>query len=243
MFCTPSPTLETSSDPSFRRPFIRTCVPRSAAAETAWPPATVATATAPVTPRNERRFMLRFGPASLNFCISEPFVHRGRAFETDWLTAPSTDIPHISLDVFTALCQTRQYGFESRQSFLAPSAGILARSEWCANRKSGTLLAGGVRHAEAFSGSRPSSPQVEGARRLVCRGAAQGGATPGFVRADARPRLYRRAFCTLERGRGGQFRSAHGCETGHRNKDRALSSDGDRGSFYSEFRDRHPEIG
>jgi hypothetical protein len=37
-------------------------------------------------------------------------------FETDWLTAPSTDIPHISPDVIAPLCQTRQYGFESRQS-------------------------------------------------------------------------------------------------------------------------------
>jgi hypothetical protein len=60
--------------------------------------------------------MLRFVPASLNSCISEPFVHRGRVFETDWLTAPSTDIPHISPDVIAPLCQTRQYGFESRQS-------------------------------------------------------------------------------------------------------------------------------
>src|ERR1051325_11541802 len=32
MFCTPSPTLETSSDPSFRRPFTCACVVRSAAA-------------------------------------------------------------------------------------------------------------------------------------------------------------------------------------------------------------------
>src|SRR5579863_3995116 len=193
------------------------CLPRSAAAETAWPPATVATATAPVTPRNERRFMLRFVPASLNFCMSEPFVHRGRVFEPDWLTASSTDIPHISLDVIAALCQTRQYGFESRQSSLAPSAGILARSEWCTNRKSDTLLAGGLRHAEAFSGSRPSCPQVEGARRLSRRGAAQGGTSQRFVRADARSRFNGRAFCTLERGRGGQFRSAYGCKAGHRN--------------------------
>jgi hypothetical protein len=55
--------------------------------------------------------MLRFVPASLNFSISEPFVHRGRVFETDWLTAPSTDIPHISPDVIAPLCQTRQIGF------------------------------------------------------------------------------------------------------------------------------------
>jgi hypothetical protein len=29
----------------------------------------------------------------------------------DWLTAPSTDIPHISADVIAPLCQTRQIGF------------------------------------------------------------------------------------------------------------------------------------
>jgi len=48
--------------------------------------------------------------------MSEPFVDRGRVFETDWLTAPSTDSPHINPDVIVLLCQTRQYGFESRQS-------------------------------------------------------------------------------------------------------------------------------
>src|SRR5579863_10674647 len=134
-----------------------------------------------LTLRNERRFMPRFVPASLNSCISEPFVHRGRVFETDWLTAPSTNIPHISLDVIAALCQTRQYRFESRQSFLAPSAGILARSEWCTNRKSSTLLAGGLRHAEALSGSGPSCPQIEGARCVSCCSTAQGGTSPRFV--------------------------------------------------------------
>jgi hypothetical protein len=61
--------------------------------------------------------------------LSEPFVEHGRVFKTAWLTAPSADILHISPDVIAALCHTRQYGFKSRQSSLARSAGILAHSE------------------------------------------------------------------------------------------------------------------
>jgi hypothetical protein len=48
--------------------------------------------------------------------FSEPFVEHGRVFKTDWLTVPSTDIPHIRPDVTAALCQTRQYDFKLRQS-------------------------------------------------------------------------------------------------------------------------------
>jgi hypothetical protein len=36
--------------------------------------------------------------------------------------------------MIAALCQTRHYGFKSRQSLFELSAGISARSEWCTNQ-------------------------------------------------------------------------------------------------------------
>src|SRR5580704_4712153 len=130
MFCTPSPTLETSSEPSFRRPSTCACVVWSAVAGVERPPAIVAAATAPVTPRKERRSRPRLVPLSPKFCIFGPFIDHEEGFGLPLLTTAGPVFPTLAFDRNSPPCQTRQYDFQSRQSRLARFAGFLACSEW-----------------------------------------------------------------------------------------------------------------
>src|SRR5580704_4447260 len=186
------------------------------------------------------------GRALCRFRRSCPYLNLSPTMEglgpAGWLHRAPV-FPNISPDPKGVPCRTRQYSFQSRQSSLAQSAGILARSEWWMNQKSVTLLDGGVCHAEAFSGSGSPGPQVEGARRLGSRSPAQGWPSPRFVRSDPCSGLYRRTLRALARDRGGEFRSAHWYQTGHRVEDRGLASDSYRRALDAESGHGHRAFG